>query len=248
LHRARAGRLIERFDVRGATAATPAGSLSGGNQQKLLLARELDREPRALVLLNPTRGLDVGASRALLELLDERRRAGAAILLVSTELEELLSVSDRVAVLFRGRIAGESRERERLGALMLGEPRERRPGRSVPAFLSGGSSGDSSRGPGRARSARSHARAWAEGSARRRVAERGDRRAVAAHGLAVLVAFRAGFSFIGAEGQFICSAIAAAGWATTAPAAVLQPAILVAFAAGRLVLITARGARRGPLR
>ncbi len=119
-HRERATQLLERFDVRGASATAHARSLSGGNQQKLLLARELERKPRALVILNPTRGLDVGASRALWTLLEELRRAGGAIVLVSTELEKLLAVADRVAVLFRGRLAASSKDRAELGARMLG--------------------------------------------------------------------------------------------------------------------------------
>ncbi|MFN8177119.1 MAG: ABC transporter ATP-binding protein [bacterium] len=120
-HVRRAGELLARFDVRAEGPRVPARSLSGGNQQKLLLARELAAEPKAIVLLNPTRGLDVGAASALLRTLIELRDAGRAILLVSTELDELLEVSDRVAVLFRGGLReATSRERAAIGALMLG--------------------------------------------------------------------------------------------------------------------------------
>jgi simple sugar transport system ATP-binding protein len=120
-HVRRATELLARFDVRAGGPRVPARSLSGGNQQKLLLARELAAEPKAIVLLNPTRGLDVGATSALLRTLIELRDAGRAILLVSTELDELLEVSDRVAVLFRGGLhEATSRERAAIGALMLG--------------------------------------------------------------------------------------------------------------------------------
>ena len=120
-HRERAARLLERHGIRSAGVDALAGSLSGGNQQKLLLAREQAADPAVLVFTNPTRGLDVGATAAFYRDLDGLRSEGKAILLISTELDEVMAASDRCAVLSRGRfreVAGA--DRETLGALMLG--------------------------------------------------------------------------------------------------------------------------------
>ena len=121
---ANAAALRDRFDIRCASTATAAGSLSGGNVQKVILARELARGPRALVAVYPTRGVDMGASEFIHGQLLSLRASGAAILLVSEELEELMALSDRIAVVFRGRIldvlAGPAATRERLGRLMAG--------------------------------------------------------------------------------------------------------------------------------
>ena len=119
----RARRLIAEFDVRGGGPQTPAGSLSGGNQQKVILAREIDRDPRVLIAAQPTRGLDVGAIEFIHRRLVEERDAGRAILLVSLELDEIVSLSDRVLVLYEGRIVGEygpDASDEELGIAMLG--------------------------------------------------------------------------------------------------------------------------------
>jgi len=118
-----ARRLISEFDVRGGGPETPAGSLSGGNQQKVILAREIDRDPRVLVAGQPTRGLDVGAIEFVHRRLVEERDSGRAILLVSLELEEILSLSDRILVLYEGKIVGEFGPdvgAEDLGKAMLG--------------------------------------------------------------------------------------------------------------------------------
>jgi simple sugar transport system ATP-binding protein len=96
--------LAERFDIRAATVDARAATLSGGNLQKLVLARELSADPALLVAAQPTRGLDVGAAEAVRTLLLEQREAGRALLLVSEDLDELLSLSDRIAVLHAGRI------------------------------------------------------------------------------------------------------------------------------------------------
>jgi simple sugar transport system ATP-binding protein len=100
-------------------------SLSGGNQQRVVMARELSHEPRVLVAAQPTRGLDVGAIEYLSEQLREAARSGVGVLLISTELEEILALSDRVAVIFRGRILGTMDradvDLERLGLLMGGQ-------------------------------------------------------------------------------------------------------------------------------
>jgi simple sugar transport system ATP-binding protein len=119
----RARRLIRQFDVRGGGPLTPAGGLSGGNQQKVIAAREISRDPRVLVAAQPTRGLDVGAIEYLHRRLVEERDEGRAILLISLELEEVLSLSDRILVLYEGRIAGEHAgdvSEEEIGLEMLG--------------------------------------------------------------------------------------------------------------------------------
>lgn len=103
--REHARELIERFDIR-AGVDDPVASLSGGNIQKVLLARVLSRDPRVVVVSQPTRGLDVGATEYVRRQLLERRRAGAAILLVSEDLDELLALSDRLVVLYEGAIVG----------------------------------------------------------------------------------------------------------------------------------------------
>ena len=115
---------IERFDVRPPDPALPAKSFSGGNQQKLVLAREIERNPVLLLVGQPTRGVDIGAIEFIHRQIVALRDAGAAVLLVSVELEEILSLSDRIAVMFDGRIMGErlpadTSERE-LGLLMAG--------------------------------------------------------------------------------------------------------------------------------
>lgn len=103
----RARRLIKEFDVRGGGPQTHASALSGGNQQKVILAREISRDPRVLIAAQPTRGLDVGAIEFIHRRIVEERDEGRAILLVSLELEEILSLADRILVMFEGRIVGE---------------------------------------------------------------------------------------------------------------------------------------------
>jgi general nucleoside transport system ATP-binding protein len=120
---ARARKLLKEFDVRGGTPTTPAGALSGGNQQKVVLAREIDGDPKVLIAAQPTRGLDVGAIEFVHGRLIEQRDSGRAIFLVSLELEEILSLSDRILVIYEGRIVGEfppSATEEELGFAMTG--------------------------------------------------------------------------------------------------------------------------------
>ena len=122
--RSAAERLVETFDIRIRSVDDPAGSLSGGNQQKLVVARELGTAPKVLVASQPTRGVDVGSIEFIHRRLVTERDAGLAVLLVSSELDEILSLADRVAVLYRGRIvavldAAEA-EREHIGLLMAG--------------------------------------------------------------------------------------------------------------------------------
>ena len=115
--------LIKEYDVRGGGPQTRAGGLSGGNQQKVVLAREIDRDPQALIAAQPTRGLDVGAIEFVHRRLVEERDEGRAILLVSLELEEILSLSDRILVIYEGEIVGEftpDATEEELGVAMTG--------------------------------------------------------------------------------------------------------------------------------
>ena len=126
--RANAERLIGEFDVRCAQGpATPARSMSGGNQQKAILAREIDQSPEVLVVAQPTRGLDVGAIEFVHRRLVAERAKGRAILLVSLELDEILDLSDRIAVLYGGEIVGVVQASEtnanELGCLMSGSVR-----------------------------------------------------------------------------------------------------------------------------
>ncbi len=99
--------LIERFDVRGARTTTPIGSLSGGNMQKVVIAREFESDPDVLLIAQPTRGVDVGAMEFVHNALITARDRGAGILLISADLNEVMSLSDRLLVLYRGRIISE---------------------------------------------------------------------------------------------------------------------------------------------
>jgi simple sugar transport system ATP-binding protein len=118
----RAAEAIERFDVRTPAATVSAGTLSGGNQQKLIVAREFGRDLKLLVLDQPTRGLDVGSIEFIHNEIIKKRDAGTAVLLVSAELDEVLELSDRIGVMYRGRIVqvvdGRSANKEAIGLLM----------------------------------------------------------------------------------------------------------------------------------
>ncbi len=120
---AAARKLLQQFDVRGGNPQTRAAALSGGNQQKVVLAREISRDPRVLIAAQPTRGLDVGAIEFVHRRLVEARDAGEAVLLVSLELEEVLSLSDRILVIYEGQIVAEygpDVSEEELGIAMTG--------------------------------------------------------------------------------------------------------------------------------
>jgi general nucleoside transport system ATP-binding protein len=124
--RALADGLVAQYDIRVADPAQPAASLSGGNQQKIVIARAMFGEPEALVAVNPTRGLDIGATAYVHEQLRRARERGAAILLLSTELDEVTALSDRVGVLYEGRLMGvvpPDTPREELGLMMGGKAR-----------------------------------------------------------------------------------------------------------------------------
>ena len=102
--------LKEAYDIIVPNVETPVRLLSGGNLQRVILAREISGQPTMIVAVQPTRGLDVGAIEGVHRLLLAQREAGAAILLISEELEELFSLSDRMLVIYEGRIMGEVRE------------------------------------------------------------------------------------------------------------------------------------------
>ena len=119
-----ARRLMQEYDIRAPGIFTPAGSLSGGNQQRLVVAREFSNPCRLLVVVHPTRGLDVRSTADIRAMILKKRHQGCAVLLVSTEMDEILALSDRVGVMFRGRIIAELEADEagpeQLGLLMAG--------------------------------------------------------------------------------------------------------------------------------
>ena len=119
-----AKQLMQEFDVRAASEIVPAAALSGGNQQKAIIAREVDRNPDLLIVSQPTRGLDVGAIEYIHKRLIQERDNGKAVLVVSFELDEILNVSDRIAVIHDGKIQGivtpETTNKQELGVLMAG--------------------------------------------------------------------------------------------------------------------------------
>ena len=119
-----ARKLMEEFDVRAASELVPAGALSGGNQQKAIIAREVDRNPDLLIVSQPTRGLDVGAIEYIHKRLISERDKGKAVLVVSFELDEILNLSDRIAVIHDGKIQGivkpSETNKQELGILMAG--------------------------------------------------------------------------------------------------------------------------------
>lgn len=116
--------LIEEYDIRTPSSTTSGGSLSGGNQQKVVVAREFVRKPRLLIASQPTRGIDVGSIEFIHKQIISQRDQGAAVLLVSAELDEIMSLSDRIAVMYRGKIIrvvdAKEATREGLGLLMAG--------------------------------------------------------------------------------------------------------------------------------
>ena len=117
-------RVVKEFDVRTPSIKVTSGSLSGGNQQKLIIGREMSHHPRVLVAAHPTRGVDVGAQAAIWDLIKEARRGGMAVLLISADLEELVGLSDTIRVILRGKLSGEFDPdvvtREQLGTAMTG--------------------------------------------------------------------------------------------------------------------------------
>ena len=134
-------KLIDEFDIRASDENAPLGTLSGGNQQKVVVARELSRELRLLIAAQPTRGLDVGSIEFIHRRIVAERDRGTPVLIVSTELDEVAALADRIAVMYRGRIVGivaPETPREVLGLMMAG---------GQEAALSGQNQGDGSFGP-----------------------------------------------------------------------------------------------------
>lgn len=119
-----ATKLIQQFDVRTPDLTSPVGQLSGGNQQKLLFAREIDLKPKLMIAVHPTQGLDVGATRAVHDMLLRLRDTGSGVLLISEDLDEIMQLSDRILVLYNGEINGVVKrgqaEKEMIGQLMAG--------------------------------------------------------------------------------------------------------------------------------
>jgi len=116
--------LIQKFHVKTPSHDTLVKNLSGGNIQKVVLAREISRDPRVIIAAQPTRGLDIGATEYVREQLLAQRRKGAAVMLISEDLDEILALSDRIAVLYEGQIMDilprENATPEKLGLLMAG--------------------------------------------------------------------------------------------------------------------------------
>ena len=120
-----AAKIIRKYDVRGTTRGTTAARLlSGGNQQKLILGREMDRKHEVLVLVQPTRGMDLGAISFIHQQILQERKRGKTILLISYELDEILGLADTIAVMQNGHFVGldtrEKMTRKRIGELMAG--------------------------------------------------------------------------------------------------------------------------------
>jgi simple sugar transport system ATP-binding protein len=120
--------IIEEYDVRPRSTTVMARAYSGGNAQKLIVARELERDPQVLVLAQPTRGVDIGAIEFIHRQIVRARDMGLAVLLISADLNEVLSLSDRIAVMFEGRIMGEvpadEADVDTLGLMMAGAKRD----------------------------------------------------------------------------------------------------------------------------
>jgi simple sugar transport system ATP-binding protein len=116
--------LVKEFNVRTPDLDEPVWKLSGGNLQRLLLGREIKNKPRVLIAANPTRGLDIQAATEIRRILLEQREEGAAIMLISEDLDEIVSISDRIAVIYEGRLIGEVSSEEAsihdLGLMMMG--------------------------------------------------------------------------------------------------------------------------------
>ena len=123
-----ANNLSEKFDVRPRDINYAVGDLSGGNQQKVIIAREISNDPEVLIAAQPTRGLDVGAIEYVHKYLVEQRDKGKAVLLVSFELDEILALSDKISVIYGGKIVGtfnrEDTDEKELGLYMAGGKNE----------------------------------------------------------------------------------------------------------------------------
>ncbi|HVX45574.1 MAG TPA: ATP-binding cassette domain-containing protein [Mycobacteriales bacterium] len=126
--RQNADTLIAEFDIRTGSAETAVGTLSGGNQQKVVVGRELSKSLRLLIASQPTRGVDVGSTEAIHKRIVEVRDSGVGVIIVSSELDEVLALADRIAVMYRGRIVGilpAGASRDELGLMMSGASQEK---------------------------------------------------------------------------------------------------------------------------
>jgi simple sugar transport system ATP-binding protein len=122
-----AGGRVDEFDIRTQSAEQPAGSLSGGNQQKVVIAREMSRPLKLFIAAQPTRGVDVGSIEFIHKRIIAEREIGTAVLVVSSELDEVVALADRIAVMYRGRVLAvvpPETPREKLGLLMAGVTEE----------------------------------------------------------------------------------------------------------------------------
>jgi simple sugar transport system ATP-binding protein len=117
---------VDEYNIKTPTVKTPIKNLSGGNIQKLILARELSRKPGVLIAAQPTRGVDIGATEYIHQMLLEQREAGTATLLISEDLDEIRALSDRIMVFYKGEIMGivpaSDASAEKLGLMMAGAP------------------------------------------------------------------------------------------------------------------------------
>lgn len=124
--------MVKKYNVKVPDLQMQIGYLSGGNQQKAVVAREMEKEPKLLLAVHPTRGVDIGAIEFIHKQIVAARNLGCAVLLVSTELEEVLSLSDRIGVIYEGKILGEMDQSdadiEKIGLLMAGSAEEQRTG------------------------------------------------------------------------------------------------------------------------
>jgi len=118
--RARAAAILTEYDVRAPSTDTMVGTLSGGNQQKLVLARELEPKPPVVIVENPTRGLDIAATAAVHDRLLGARDSGAAVVIYSSDLDEVLALADRLIVMFEGHAREVPLDRDAAGRAMLG--------------------------------------------------------------------------------------------------------------------------------
>jgi general nucleoside transport system ATP-binding protein len=149
--RANATARVEQFDVRTTSVDTPAGTLSGGNQQKVILAREFGRDLQVLLASQPTRGLDVGSIEFVHKRIIEERDKGVAVIIISAELDEIYALADRIAVMYEGRITGfrpPSVPVEELGMLMSGGTDDTGPGDTGPCDTGPGDTGPGDTRPG----------------------------------------------------------------------------------------------------
>ena len=155
-----AARRVQEYDVRTTSVQTPAGTLSGGNQQKVVVAREMSRDVKLMLVSQPTRGLDVGSIEFVHKRLVAQRDAGAAVLIVSSELDEIYALADRIAVMYEGRIVAfcpPTIPEQELGLLMAGSGGDGSDGSGPESGPDGSGADRTARGPDRRRQCRSRA-------------------------------------------------------------------------------------------